>query len=391
MTPILRSSRFRDEWRLRPRAAGTPRLGLHVTHFRDICLTGQGCCRLPWLRVSEKPANQRIGVINALRAFAALAVAWGHFVAGQGKYLGRSGKYGYLGVEIFFVISGFVIPWSLHRSHYVLRDYARFLLKRNVRLYPPYLASIAVTILATNFVLVPLFHIPRMTVTGRDLLLHFAYLNDLAHVRWINVAYWTLAIEFQWYLLIGLALPLMVSRRKLLRFTALSVMMLSYFAFHNDRLVFHYLPIFLVGVFVFQYRAGLMEFREMLGMIAVMVLAMWRPLGWLIVAVSVPTGLMIALSRFHHRAMDRVGDVSYSLYLLHLPIGVSVIGLLSYWLPYSSRYIGVLDAVGVAASLWAAWIMYQIIEKPSQEWSSAIRFARRAKAAPQPAVVAAGD
>ncbi len=156
-------------------------------------------------------SKQRIGVINALRAFAALAVAWGHFVAGQGKYLGLSGKYGYLGVDIFFVISGFVIPWSLYRSSYTLRDYPRFMVKRNVRLYPPYLASIAISILATNLILVPLFHIPRMTVTGRDLLLHFAYLNDLFHVRWINVVYWTLAIEFQWYLLIGLVLPLLAS------------------------------------------------------------------------------------------------------------------------------------------------------------------------------------
>src|SRR5271169_5335799 len=104
--------------------------------------------------------NQRIGVINALRALAALFVAWGHFVAGQGKYLSLSGKYGYLGVHIFFVISGFVIPWSLYRSRYALHDYSRFLLKRNVRLYPPYLASIAVTVLATNFIMAPVLHMP---------------------------------------------------------------------------------------------------------------------------------------------------------------------------------------------------------------------------------------
>ena len=335
--------------------------------------------------------QQRIGVINALRAFAALAVAWGHFVGGQGKYLGMTGRYGYLGVDIFFVISGFVIPWSLYRSRYVLRDYPRFVLKRNVRLYPPYLASIAITILATNFVLVPVFHIPRMTITGGDLLLHFAYLNDLVHVPWVNVVYWTLAIEFQWYLLIGLALPLLASRRRLARFISISVMTLAYFACHSDRLVFHYLPVFLIGVFVFQFRAQIIDFRQMLGLIAVMVLAMLRMSGVLVPLVAVPTGLLIAVSTFHSHAMDRVGDVSYSLYLLHLPIGVSVIGFLSHWLPYASWYLGVLDVIGVAASMWAAWIMYQIIEKPSQDMSSAIRFAHRSQPAPQPAVATAAE
>jgi peptidoglycan/LPS O-acetylase OafA/YrhL len=338
--------------------------------------------------VETSRPQQRIGIINALRAFAALAVAWGHFVAGQGKYLGPTGKYGYLGVDIFFVISGFVIPWSLYRSRYVLRDYPRFLLKRNVRLYPPYLASIAVTILATNFVLVPLFHVPRMMVTGRDLLLHFGYLNDLAHVPWINVVYWTLAVEFQWYLLIGLVLPLLASGRRWVRFVVTSAMMLAYFTIYWDRLVFHYLPVFLIGVFVFQYRTEIISAREMLGLIAVMVLSMSRLSGWLVPMVAVPTGLLIAFSALQSRAMDRVGDVSYSLYLLHLPIGVSVIGLLAHWLPYSSWYLGVLDVIGVAASMWAAWVMYQLIEKPSQEMSSAIRFVRRIKPAPSPVVTA---
>ena len=59
------------------------------------------------------------------------------------------------------------------------------------------------------------------------------------------------------------------------------------------------------------------------------------------------------------------------------------------------------DVIGVAASAWAAWIMYQFIEKPSQDMSSAIKFSRRrAKEEPaeqpadqsvQPAVAAAVD
>ncbi len=103
---------------------------------------------------------------------------------------------------------------------------------------------------------------------------------------------------------------------------------------------------------------------------------------------SVATGILIALSTFQNRALDKVGDVSYSLYLLHLPIGVSTIGLLSFWLPYSGSYIGVLDVVGLLASGLAAWIMYQIIEKPSQLLSSGLRFAHR-KSEPTPSAAIA--
>ena len=330
--------------------------------------------------------NQRIDVINALRAFAALAVAWGHFVAGQGKWLSLSGKYGYLGVHIFFVISGFVIPWSLYRGRYALRDYPRFLLKRNIRLYPPYVASIAVSVLAANFVMAPLLHFPPVTVTGRSLFYHLTYLNDIVRVPWINVVYWTLAIEFQWYLVVGLMFPLLATRNAAARFAGLAGMMLAYFAVGNDRLIFHSIPIFLVGVFVFQYRVGLIGVRQMLGLIAVMVLAMLGPIAGVVAFVSVVTAMLIAFTNFHSPAMDRVGDVSYSLYLLHLPIGVALIGILSARLPYSGSYMMVLDVVGVAASLAAAWAMYQIVEKPSQTMSSAIKFRRPAA---KPATAAA--
>lgn len=333
-------------------------------------------------------------MVNALRAFAAIFVAWGHFAGGHGRYLALSGKYGYLGVDIFFVISGFVIPWSLHRGHYVLCDYPRFLLKRNLRLYPPYLASIAVTILAVNFVLAPMQHRPGISVTGRDLLLHFTYLNDIAGVPWINVVYWTLAIEFQWYLLIGLIFPWIASRNPTSRFAVFAGLMILHFAtVTRERLIFHSIPVFLIGVFVFQYRAHLIEVREMLGLTAVMVLAMARPIGWMVAGVATVTGLLIALTTFRRVMLDRLGDVSYSLYLLHLPVGLSLIGWLSSRLPYSGSYMGVLDAVGIAGSLAAAWIMYQVIEKPSQEWSSAVRFVHqeRARAKREMVSVAAAD
>jgi peptidoglycan/LPS O-acetylase OafA/YrhL len=127
-------------------------------------------------------------------------------------------------------------------------------------------------------------------------------------------------------------------------------------------------------MFVFQYRVHLIGLRQLLGLVAVMVLAMIGPIGWIVAGISTATGLLIALSAFHSHATDRLGDVSYSVYLLHLPIGLTLIGYLSSRLPYSGSYIVVLDLVGLVASVAAAAIMYQWIEKPSQDMSSAIRF-----------------
>jgi peptidoglycan/LPS O-acetylase OafA/YrhL len=62
--------------------------------------------------------NKKLEIISLLRVLAALGVAWFHFTNGNVSFLDagwlkNSGKYGWLGVEVFFVISGFVVPYSL--------------------------------------------------------------------------------------------------------------------------------------------------------------------------------------------------------------------------------------------------------------------------------------
>ena len=164
--------------------------------------------------------------------------------------------------------------------------------------------------------------------------------------------YWTLAIEFQWYLLVGLIFPLLATRNRPLRFLGITSLMAAFYLIPYYKFVFHSIPIFLIGVFVFQYRAQLISLLEMFGLIAVMAFAMWHPIGWIVAAVATFTGLIIALVTFELRALDRVGDVSYSLYLLHLPIGITLIGCLSRWLPYSGSYLVVLDALGWRSAAW---------------------------------------
>jgi peptidoglycan/LPS O-acetylase OafA/YrhL len=311
-------------------------------------------------------SHQRIDIVNALRAFAAIFVAWGHFAGGQGGWLNWSGRYGYTGVYVFFVISGFVIPYSLHRSGYTLHNLGRFLVKRGIRLYPPYLVSIPISIFAANVILRPLAPAEAVHTSFSQLFYHFFFLNDLLHVPWVNVAYWTLAIEWQWYLVAGLLLPLLASRSAVARFVPVAGAMTLYFLCTSDRIVPHTLPIFLIGVFVFQFRIGLIGWTRLLALIAVMLWAMRGPTGWVVAGISVGTGLLIALVDFRNPLADFLGDVSYSVYLLHLPLGVGLIGWLSYLLPYSSLYLGAIDLAGMTLSVGAAAFLYRWVEKPAQ-------------------------
>src|ERR1035438_4700620 len=94
--------------------------------------------------------RRRLGTIDCLRSVAALSVAWFHFTVASGILhsggLYYSGLYGWVGVEMFFVISGFIIPYSLYGAGYRNRDFGLFLIKRIARLDPPYFADILLCI-----------------------------------------------------------------------------------------------------------------------------------------------------------------------------------------------------------------------------------------------------
>ena len=90
-----------------------------------------------WLGVRD---DGKFFSVESLRGVAALAVAWFHVTAIHGDSWARSsGHYGWLGVDAFFVISGFVVPYSIARTfpNYTIRDLPNFVLRRATRLEPP--------------------------------------------------------------------------------------------------------------------------------------------------------------------------------------------------------------------------------------------------------------
>src|SRR5581483_1818394 len=213
--------------------------------------------------------QQRLQAVEYLRGMAAFAVMWFHFTYSLPEgALRTSGLYGYLGVEAFFVISGFIIPYAMDRRDYRLgRDSLSFIARRIVRLEPPYLMSVLLILIVPYFAgLTPWF---GGTITQHDLYraaLHFLYLVPWAGENWYSAVYWSLAIEFQYYFLIFAAAPLLLYRNNLWpqRAFLLAAALVSCLS-NEARLVFMYLPVFGFGFVQFLFMRRGMALCEGLG------------------------------------------------------------------------------------------------------------------------------
>ncbi|MBC8152273.1 MAG: acyltransferase, partial [Bacteroidetes bacterium] len=138
----------------------------------------------------------RIRELDALRGIAALLVVLFHFTMfrPQAEY---GFKYGVTGVDLFFMISGYVIFLTINR----VRDWRDFIVSRVARLYPAYWTAVLLTTLLLYVFDRPHFF-PKATLANLTMLQNFVGTGDL------DGAYWTLAVELIFY---GLMLLLFVS------------------------------------------------------------------------------------------------------------------------------------------------------------------------------------
>jgi peptidoglycan/LPS O-acetylase OafA/YrhL len=103
-------------------------------------------------------------------------------------------------VQIFFVLSGFVIAYTLRDTRLTPVALCRFLLRRSIRLDPPYWTSILISSLALCLLADRHQHAAALPAP-RLILAHLLYLQDLLGFgEPINHIYWTLCVEFQMYL-----------------------------------------------------------------------------------------------------------------------------------------------------------------------------------------------
>lgn len=189
--------------------------------------------------ISEVPASAHAttgGVfrndINALRAWAVMSVVFYHF-----SIPGFSG--GFVGVDIFFVISGFlmtsIISEGMGKKNFSLIEFYFARLRRIL----PGLAVLCGTLLLIGwFLLAPDDYI-RMSEHVRDALLFTSnntfrkeagYFDALSHDKWL-LHTWSLSVEWQFYILLPLLLNFVWLVRKSTKLLFLTLLLLGIYSF----------------------------------------------------------------------------------------------------------------------------------------------------------------
>ena len=196
--------------------------------------------------VIKKPQGRSRG-IDALRGTAVLMVVFFHsYVPSVGiraydSFLSFFHQYGTLGVDLFFVLSGFCIhgAYSKRGGEFSAKNY---LSRRWWRIYPPYFFALSLAVilnLATNY-----FKWSHGAAVSWDnfgplaVLSHLFLMHDFSQQTMLTISgpFWTIAMEMQYYLLYLLLRPFFYSGKGWV-FLFLSSLILYFAAWH-----FYFIP-----------------------------------------------------------------------------------------------------------------------------------------------------
>jgi peptidoglycan/LPS O-acetylase OafA/YrhL len=309
--------------------------------------------------------GHRITGLDSLRGLAALSVLLGHYTWQYHRLYGHSDRlafhypYAFLGVLLFFMISGFVILMTAERT----AGPFEFVWARFTRLYPAYWVAVAVT-----FTVVSLFPLPGRRVSVGAALANLTMVHTMAGIPSVDGVYWTLQVELCFYAMVfGLLLcggirfiePMLVCLVGLATADELLLadVQSGWVMRLRHLLLLEYAYAFLIGVTL--YRS--LTTRRWWHVPVVAGCLLWAfffaPRPHFYAAVGF-TPLLYAATRGHlallgARWLVFLGTISYPLYLTHQNIGYVIIRA-GYRLglnPNASVAVAAAAAVGIAVAI----------------------------------------
>ncbi|PQZ96115.1 acyltransferase [Arthrobacter sp. MYb227] len=339
-------------------------------------------------------ASPRLALLDGLRFFAAIMVLLYHYTAWHHGFWGTStaqetwptlskvSMFGNLGVQLFFIISGFVIMLSAYG-----KSASRFIGSRISRLYPAYW----VAVFATGILVIKIW--PQMGDgrTFKDLLANLSMFHPAMGVRHIDGVYWTLWVEMKFYILILVLMLLGVMTKRAITILAVAWPLLGVadHLFNNGAqatlLMSQYSALFAGGIMLFMiYKFGHSALRWIILAMNVVIAAYFTGITasaeaeeltnysvepwtyWIIVGSLYALLALLTLTplrRIQFKSLAIAGALTYPVYLLHQVWGWWLISKLTGvfgQLP-GGKYLTL--AIVIATVLGAAYLVHRFVER----------------------------
>lgn len=314
--------------------------------------------------------------IHTLRGLASLSVVLFHirFVFGENSFLFSFLGYFAAGVEVFFIISGYVLLQSLFHVNYSIIKYPIFVLKRFIRIEPLYILVLSFAALQSIYHS-KIFGDGTYIMEWQRYFSHFAYLTKFMHQEWWLAAFWTLGLEFQFYLLIGLLCLLLFSKNKWLNFTTILLLSILKLIFINEDVVFYYLWFFVLGIILFQIKNQLLpKYFGILSLIFLIIAIGIKHESLFVACVCACSVIIIYYEKFKINPLNFLGDISYPLYLCHGLILAEAAKYISYFNIQGSMKLIIIPILYVIGSILLAWLLHKFIEIKCLKISKKIKY-----------------
>ena len=300
---------------------------------------------------------------------------------------------GRLAVQVFLVCSGYLTASGFARHPEMdLRRGLRLAWRRYLRLATPLLVALSASVLVTELIRTD-FHHPSLSATPQwtQVLAHVFFLQHVLDMEALSAGVWYVAIDFQLYLLVLLALWLVSRwvrwhpdwRPDALRvqvFLGLTLLSLLRWNLNTD--------LDLYGLYFFgAYGMGWLAFRArqsrippkgwavlmLLGCLAWWVDPRWRiTTAWsvaVLLAAAPQVWLQpVAVQGLWRLAVSRLARISYSVFVIHYAVSLAVSALVTHWWPQSVACNAAGMFAALCLSLGAGVVLYRRVECQSQDW-----------------------
>jgi peptidoglycan/LPS O-acetylase OafA/YrhL len=348
------------------------------------------------LTIAITPAAERgrVETLDLLRAVAVLAVLFYHYAfrgaAADGftdvslPALIPLAKYGSLGVQLFFVISGFVIAYSAEG-----RTAIGFAIARVARIYPAFLFCMTVT-----FVITLAIGAPRFEASAGQWLANLIIVAPALKQPFMDGAYWSIVNEITFYGWVFVLIALGLFRRGIVAIVIvwIALSMVNEALLHSGLLrrlfVTDQSGFFCAGLVLYEIFRGRRD-RTVMLLLALAALtaidqafigAAWDRAHYqtefdslVIAAITLASIGAVALAMQVRRlpipagVIVAIGGLTYPFYLLHQHIGYMLLNTFA-----GRGSPALLIAAVMLAMLLGSWLVWLVVERPAQRWLKAI-------------------